>query len=191
MTPDSSALETALSSQLDALWRYAWRLTGNDEDASDLVQRTCLRALEQRHQYKEQGKVLSWLLSIEHRIWLNEMRSRQIRNHQSFNTLDNQREDIKAPENLEPESSVFMDQVVSAVMMLPEAQRHVVMLVCVEGFSYRETAAILDTPIGTVMSRLARGRITIGRKFTHSNREDVTGASNLNNQGTSIERMPT
>jgi len=178
MTVPSPTFEVAIAAELDALWRYAWRLTGHEDDAADLVQRTCLCALEQRHLYQEQGKLRSWLFSIEHRIWLNEIRSRQIRNHRTFNTVTSlvehhDRLETASPSGLvskvsdeqEPDTHLFMNQVVEAVNSLPEGQRHVMLLVCVEGFSYREAATILSLPIGTVMSRLTRARVAIGLHF--------------------------
>ena len=64
-----------------------------------------------------------------------------------------------------PETRLEFDEVVAAVEALPEGQRLVVQLVCVNGFSYSETASILEVAIGTVMSRLARARISIGEQF--------------------------
>jgi RNA polymerase sigma-70 factor (ECF subfamily) len=69
----------SLEAELDALWRFAMRITANNDDASDLVQRTCVRALEKRSTYTPNGKFRSWLFQIQHRIWLNELRSRKMR----------------------------------------------------------------------------------------------------------------
>jgi len=198
MTAPKPTLEVAISTELEALWRYAWRLTGHEEDAADLVQRTCLRALEQRHHYKEQGKARSWLFSLEHRIWLNEVRARQIRTHRSFNTVTSSvehfdgtdsaanRSEGKASSDVEPENNLFMNQIVEAVEALPEAQRHVMLLACVEGFSYREVADILSLPIGTVMSRLARGRIAVGKLF----QRDLPDTSADTTSSTSKSKSP-
>lgn len=156
--------------ELDSLWRFALKLTTSRDDAADLVQRTCLRALEQRDSYRAQGKLRNWLFRIEHRIWLNELRSRQIRNHRSFTPGLVAEDDVLAAEHSiespdNPENNLLLHQVADAVESLPEAQRLVMVLVNVEGFSYREAAEILDTPIGTVMSRLARARIAVGKKM--------------------------
>lgn len=172
-----------LERELEALWRFALKLTGNADDSADLVQRTCLRALEQRQNYKPQGKLRSWLFSIEHRVWLNELRSRQIR---SYHPLDSTTGSVAAIRGIavnldeaqpsdDPETNVLLDQVYGVVEALPEAQRMVVLLVCVEGFSYREAAGILDVPIGTIMSRLARARVSIGQQVLN----DQSSFSNL------------
>jgi len=159
-----------LQSELDSLWRFALKLTNSDDDAADLVQHTCLRALEQRSHYRPEGKLRSWLFRIQHRIWLNELRSRQVRQTRSFNT--SQDADMGSTEESDhvvgdirvdlPEGHVLFSQIVEAVNALPEAQRLVMLLVNVEGFTYKETSEILETPIGTVMSRMSRARLTIG-----------------------------
>lgn len=153
--------------ELPALWRFALQITQNKHDAEDLVQRTCVRAMEQCDRYTDTGKLKSWLFRIAHNIWKNELRSRTIR----------ERGDLLAvnPEGLEPaelgrdtatpETSLEFQEVVTAVEALPESQRLVVQLVCVSGFSYAETASILEVAIGTVMSRLARARIAIGEQL--------------------------
>lgn len=171
MNAAENEVTEGLVDELDALWRFALKLTTNKDDAADLVQRTCLRALEQRHNYNSQGKLRSWLFSIEHRVWLNELRSRQVRRYQSLNTANgtvSDMSDIVANSNElqspdDPEINLLLDQVYNVVEGLPEAQRMVILLVCVEGFSYRETSEILDVPIGTIMSRLARARVSIGQ----------------------------
>ena len=161
----------ALEAELDALWRFALRLTASQDDAADLVQRTCVKAMEQHHKYTGKGSYRSWLFSIEHRIWLNELRSRHLRNHVSYDNLSaaadlDHRHEIQTvgvSGAVDVETHCLLDQVSEAVQALPEAQRLVMLLVCVEGFTYGESAKILDLPIGTVMSRLARARVAIGQ----------------------------
>ncbi len=172
----------SLESELDALWRFGLRLTANSDDAADLVQRTCVRALEQRHKYSAQGKFCSWLFQIQHRIWLNELRSRKIRARDSLDTTCTTTESasgkvfsLDAEESSDiAETQVFLDQVFGAVERLPEAQRMVVELVLVEECTYQEAADILHIPIGTVMSRLARARVAIGKFQFESERTSQT-----------------
>jgi len=153
--------------ELPALWRFALQLTRDKHDAEDLVQRTCVRAIEQSDQYHDTGKLKSWLFRMAHNIWKNELRSRAVR--QRGNLLAVNPEGLEASElgrdNSTPETRMELQQVVSAVEALPEGQRLVTQLVCVSGFSYAETASILDIAVGTVMSRLARARVTIGEQF--------------------------
>ena len=158
-------LPLILPKLLPRLWRFAIRLARHQQDAEDLVQRTCVRALERRHQYQEGSAVLSWLFSIMHSIWLNEIRTRQVRRNGQLEWDDDSIELIDNGMEGNPEHDLFYRQVIAAVEALPEAQRSVMLLVAVEGLSYREAAEILDIPLGTIMSRLARARISIGEKF--------------------------
>lgn len=177
MSTDTQQIGRLLVAELERLWRFAWRLTGHHADASDLVQRTCLRALERADQYQDRGKISSWLLRIMHNIWINEIRARNIRQQGAFSQLagaQNQPEtqdyaSVDGQGFIEPESNLLLHQVHHEVEALPEAQRIVMLLICVEGYSYRESAEILDVPIGTIMSRLARARMTIGQAMQQSN----------------------
>jgi len=187
-------LAQSLTDELDAMWHFALRLTANQADAEDLVQRTCLKALEEAGGYKEQGRIRNWLFKIEYRIWLNVLRARQIRHAGSFknSSYNDAQFDEHAADSLKvfdaeasavhhelanthsPESQLQLQQIYEQVESLPEAQRLVVTLVCVEGFTYQETAQILDIPIGTVMSRLARARRTLGEAMLGGNIADRT-----------------
>jgi RNA polymerase sigma-70 factor (ECF subfamily) len=168
-------LPAMLPGMLPRLWRFGLRLTANQHDAEDLVQRACVRALERRHQWQAGTSALSWLFSIMYSIWLNEVRARQIRGRASMEWQDDLVENLEDPSGRNPESELLHRQVINAVESLPEAQRAVMLLVAVEGLSYREAASVLDVPIGTVMSRLARARISVGQKFgvTHESRAPV------------------
>ena len=161
----SEDLSTALPALLPRLWRFALRLAVNRHDAEDLVQRACVRALERRHQLQPGTSLMSWLFSIAHTVWLNELRARQIRSRASMQWSEEHSDPLAEAAALTPEMDAMHRQVVAAVEQLPDAQRAVMLLVAVEGLSYREAAEALDVPIGTVMSRLARARLTIGRHF--------------------------
>jgi RNA polymerase sigma-70 factor (ECF subfamily) len=133
-------------------------LSHHRDTADDLVQATCLRALERAAQFSPGTRLDHWLFSILHSIWLNEVRSRRVREGQGF---------VEAAEALTfdgaatTETHILAMQVMDHVHALPEAQRSVVFLCYVEGLSYREVADVLDIPIGTVMSRLAAARARI------------------------------
>ena len=151
---------------LPRLWRFALRLTRHHDDAQDLVQRSYVRALERRHQWQSGSSLLSWLFAIMHSIWMNELRSAQRRREGNLGSEDDAYEELADPSpGSDPEYQMMFKQVVQSVQSLPEAQRLVMVLVAVEGLSYREAADVLDVPIGTVMSRLARARLTIGEQF--------------------------
>ncbi|OWV92170.1 RNA polymerase subunit sigma-24 [Rhizobium sp. R635] len=148
-------IRSGLTENLARLWRYGLVLSHQRDVADDLVQATCLRALERAEQFIPGTRLDRWLFSILHSIWLNEIRSRRVRQGQGF---------VDAGETLtfdgahDTETHVMAGQVLKQVSALPEAQRTVVFLAYVEGLSYREVAGILDIPIGTVMSRLAAAR---------------------------------
>jgi RNA polymerase sigma-70 factor, ECF subfamily len=166
-------LQRQLPQLLPRLWRFALRLTRHQADAEDLLQRCCLRALEKRGQWRPDSVLLSWLFSIMHSIWLNELRSAQRRREGSLD-VEVQIEDFEDQGTAgDPEYQLLCRQVVDAVEALPEAQRVVMILVAAEGFSYREAAQILEVPIGTVMSRLSRGRLTVGSRFLHRPGKDA------------------
>jgi RNA polymerase sigma-70 factor, ECF subfamily len=161
----ASDLPRQLPQVLPRLWRFALRLAGDRQDAEDLVQRACVRALERQHQLRPGTSMLSWLFSIVHSVWLNEVRARQVRKHRSLEWSDELVEAVADPAAIDPETYALHQQIVSAVDRLPEAQRAVMLLVAVEGLSYREAAIALEIPIGTVMSRLARARLSIGEAW--------------------------
>jgi RNA polymerase sigma-70 factor, ECF subfamily len=157
--------QTALPGLTPRLWRFALRLTQHQGDAEDLVQRSYVRALERRHQWQTGTSLLSWVFAIMHSIWMNELRSAQRRREGSL-AADQDFDDVIEPSSsADPEYQLMCKQVIQAVNDLPEAQRIVMTLVAVEGLSYRETADVLDVPIGTVMSRLARARLSVGQRF--------------------------
>jgi RNA polymerase sigma-70 factor, ECF subfamily len=161
-------LQRQLPHLLPRLWRFALRLTRDAHDAEDLVQRSCVRALERRSQWQTGTAMLSWLFAIEHSIWLNELRSAQRRRTGSLDAQTPEQEELlmaAASPIGNPEQGLHYRQVVTAVESLPEAQRVVMLLVAVEGLSYREAADVLAVPIGTVMSRLARARLQVGQRF--------------------------
>lgn len=158
-------LLTGLPQLMPRLWRFALRLTQHQADAEDLVQRSYVRALERRHQWQPGTSLVSWVFAIMHSIWMNELRSAQRRREGSL-AADQEFDDVMEPSSsADPEYKMMCKQVVQAVNALPDAQRIVMTLVAVEGLSYRETADVLDVPIGTVMSRLARARLSIGQRF--------------------------
>ena len=156
-------LADQLTSLLPRLWRFALRLTRQREDAQDLVQRSCVRALERRHQWNPATPALPWLYAILHSIWLNELDARRLRLVGRVDSED--APDVADTATADPETALFYRQVIAAVEALPAAQRVVMLLVGVEGFSYREASDVLGVPIGTVMSRLSRARVAIGERF--------------------------
>lgn len=133
-------------------------LTRDNTLANDLAQNTALRALEKADLYKAGTDLDRWLFTIAHRIWLNEMRASAVQRAGGLVPLE--KVELADPGN-DAETNIFARQVLDRVLELPEAQKETVLLVYIEGFSYKEAAGILEIPIGTVMSRLAAARKTL------------------------------
>jgi RNA polymerase sigma-70 factor (ECF subfamily) len=158
-------LSSLLVDMLPRLWAFALRISGNRHDAEDLVQRACVRALEREHQLQQDTSPLSWVFSIMHSIWINELRARKVRNRNAVEWDDQLLETVPDPSGSNPETEVLHREVLRAIERLPEAQRAVILLVAIEGLSYKEAADVLAVPIGTVMSRLSRARQALAALF--------------------------
>ncbi len=173
-TRPQNVVRDGLRDHLVRLWRYGLVLSGRRDVAEDLVQATCLRALERADQFQPGTRLDRWLLSILHSIWLNEVRARQIRQGAGF---------VDAETHLsfdgagQIETGIMAAQVMREVQGLPEAQRNTVFLVYVEGLSYREAADVLAIPIGTIMSRLATARETLGRRAGQPDSRSISEAN--------------
>lgn len=160
---------------LDALYRSALRLTRKPEDAEDLVQETYLRAYRYRHRFQPGTNEKAWLFTILTNVFRNRLR-RQPPPQEPIDVPERdfyiyeqlQREGLPlhlmSPEELVVERG-FGREVKKALEELPVPMRMVVLLVDVEDFSYKEVARILGIKIGTVMSRLHRGRRLLQKKL--------------------------
>lgn len=156
-------IERQLIALLPRLRRFARGLTGTVEDADDLVQTACERAVERIDQWRPGTRLDSWMYRIVQNAFIDFRRAEASRR----NRLDAMAVDIQPSSDGEAaaEARVTLDRVREFLGELHDDQVSVVLLVCVEGFSYRETADILEIPTGTVMSRLARARRAIGEHF--------------------------
>jgi RNA polymerase sigma-70 factor (ECF subfamily) len=166
-------VKAGLAPNLTRLWRYGLVLSGARDVADDLVQATCVRAIERADQFQAGTRLDRWLFAILRSIWLNELRARRVREGGGFVDAS---EALVVDGGREIETNIFAAQVLREVGGLPEAQREAVLLVYVEGLSYREAADVLAAPIGTVMSRLAAARATLGKlQATPGRRPVVAG----------------
>lgn len=138
------------------LQRFAYSLTGTKADADDLMQSTFLRAIENLDKWAVGSRLDSWMYKMAQNIHYNNIRHNSVtqRHVQSVHSEDaNSHDGVKDVMNKNT-----LKRVSSSIDTLPTEQRSVLLLVAVEGFGYQETATILDVPIGTVTSRLARAR---------------------------------
>ena len=140
-----------IAEQIPRLRRYARALTGERSAADDLVQDTLERALSRFHLWRQGSDLRAWLFTIMHNIFVNQARSRARHRHEA---LENEAELVHARE---PDWLELRD-LDDALARLPLEQRAVVLMVGLEQFTYEEAARVLDIPLGTVMSRLSRGR---------------------------------
>jgi RNA polymerase sigma-70 factor, ECF subfamily len=139
-----------LTEYLDGLYGYARILTRNRSEAEDLVQETCLRALRAMARWNPESNVKSWLFSILRNIWLNQLG--QAKTAARVVALAN--EDLHSG----CVGGIERGQVRNAIEQLPLEAREIILLREYEELSYEEIATLLDCPVGTVMSRLARAR---------------------------------
>ncbi|MFS4579748.1 RNA polymerase sigma factor [Phaeobacter sp. C3_T13_0] len=147
-----------LTSIYPRLWRFCLVLTKSRPAADDLAQATSERAISQADKFEIGTDLDRWLFTIARRIWLNDIRSAKVRSGRGLVSV----EDTDLEDNSPPvETNIFAHQVLERIQALPEGQRLCVLLVYVEGYSYREAADMLGIPIGTVMSRLSTARRAI------------------------------
>lgn len=149
-------LRSRLIQLIPRLRRFAVAITGDFDQADDLVQETCVRALSHLAQWQEGTRLDSWMYRIAQNIWLDNMRSKKARGpHVPLEVSG----DISGTDGrVVVEGRLSLAVVAAGMAKLPEDQRVLVALVCIDGLSYKEAAEITDAPIGTVMSRLARAR---------------------------------
>jgi len=146
---------------LDSLYGTALRLTRRPQDAEDLVQDTYLKAFRSAHQFERGTNLKAWLFTILHNTYRN-MRRHDVRtpvdvDSEAVDRAADGAGDRETPEQLLSRATLDAD-LQAALDALPEAFRQAVWLRDVEELSYAEIAGVLDVPIGTVMSRISRGR---------------------------------
>ena len=147
-------------SELAAVWprlrRFAHALTRNPADADDLAQTTAEKAFKSFGQFQPGTRFDSWLFQICRTSWIDTVRSRARR--AAHEAPDELAESVGYDPRPATDAAIDLARAQLMMQRLPEEQREVVALILIEGFGYRETAEILKQPIGTVSSRLARGR---------------------------------
>ena len=151
--------EEELVELLPRLRRFARGLARHASDADDLCQAAIERALKSREQWQQGTRLDSWMYRITRNLWIDERRAADRRGVQT--PIDDKVVQIAGAGAAEVEAGALRGDVDGAMARLPDEQREVVMLILVEGYAYREAADILEVPIGTVTSRLARGRETL------------------------------
>jgi RNA polymerase sigma-70 factor, ECF subfamily len=172
-SPERVEFEEAVLALADDVWRVARRLARDVPEAEDLVQETYVRAIRSWRSYEPGTNLRAWLLRILHNYAIDQARRRQRApdaepleegDYYLYNRLEEAGREPNADQDRVDER-LSQDDVVAALSAVPHDFRDVVVLVDIGDFSYADAAQILEIPIGTVMSRLHRGRRILKREL--------------------------
>ena len=147
--------KAAIAQELPRLRRYARALLRDASEADDLVQDCVARALEKIGQWRDDDNPRRWLFTIMHNLFVDQDRARRRRTQIAQAAALAPGEAFEPPRQL---NQLILGEIMDALHELPDDRREAVLLVGVEGLSYRDAAAALGVPVGTFMSRLGRGR---------------------------------
>ena len=150
-----------LESQIPRLRRYSRALTRDTQRADDLVQDTLVRALMKQDRWEPGTNLRAWLFTLMHNQYVNNVR----RATREAGTIDIDDVSSSLVATTDPTASRQLYELERALGQLAAEQREVILLVGLEGFSYEDAAKILAVPVGTVRSRLSRGRESLRRQF--------------------------
>ena len=172
---DPDTFAQAAMPLMDQLYSAALRMTRNAADAEDLVQETYLKAYRGYERFEEGTNLKAWMYRILTNSYINRYRAKQRRPDESdladvedmylYRRLGGEQSTVGASAEDAFLSSVTDEQVKAAIEAIPENFRIAVLLADVEGFAYKEIAEILEVPIGTVMSRIHRGRKALEKQL--------------------------
>lgn len=147
---------TRMVELLPRLRRFAYALTGDLDQGDDLVQEACVRALSRVDRFEPGTRFDSWMFRITQNLWLDRLRSSRVRG--PVTDLEAASATAHTDGRAVVESRLTLELVSRAIAKLPHDLQVLIALVCIDGLSYQEAAEVTGTPIGTVMSRLARAR---------------------------------
>jgi len=164
-----SEFHRLIEQQIPRLRRYARALTRNRERADDLVQDTLSRALDKEQFWQPGTNLRAWLFTIMHNQNVNNVRLAVVRESR----MVDMEQLSPMPATTDPTASRQMFELERALAQLPVEQRQVILLVGLEGMSYEDAAGILNVPVGTVRSRLSRGRDILRKLLDMEGRPSV------------------
>ena len=162
-----------LEPQIPRLRRYSRALTRDPQRADDLVQDTLVRALMKQDRWEPGTNLRAWLFTLMHNQYVNNVR----RANREAGTIDIDDVSSSLVATTDPTASRQLYELERALGQLAAEQREVILLVGLEGFSYEDAAKILAVPVGTVRSRLSRGRESLRRRFGIEEKIDPSLAS--------------
>jgi len=168
--PRPETIDGLVSEHLDAVYRYAFRLTGQSADAEDLTQQTFLVAQQKSGQLRDRSAARGWLCAI-----LRSLVAKLYRNRREIDgtSLDWQVETVAEDVDPDPEAPLVLEELQAAIDQLPPDFKEVLLLFYFEQCSYRQIAAKLDLPPGTVMSRLSRAKAHLRRRLIRPSCENT------------------
>lgn len=180
---DVQAFDVLVRRYKDQLLNFVFRFVGNRVDAEDIVQETFLRVFKNKHYYKEIAKFSTWVYTIAGNLAKTELRRRKRRKVFSVSNFVNEERDYDIPDsNRNPEKevdgSIKDGYIQEAIDKLPPKFKEVILLRDVQGFAYEEISQILSIPLGTVKSRVNRGRLKLQEDLSFLFEGETT-----NNQG--------
>lgn len=163
----SDSQREALMAELGGLRRFCYSLTGDGADADDLLQATVEKLLHKG--IPVDAHVAKWSYRVCKNVWIDELRSREVR-QRSPEVLPGETEALSSEDIAAGERE--LDSISAALDRLPDEQRLALTLVAVEGMSYAEAAEVLEVPLGTIMSRIARARKQLLQYYTPAGRRE-------------------
>ncbi len=163
---DVQAFEMLVRRYKNQLVNYVYRFVGTRSDAEDIVQETFLRVFKNKHYYKEIAKFSTWVYTIAGNLAKTELRRRKRRKIFSVSNFVNENRDYDIPDEdhnpeREVDGTIKEDLIQKAIEKLTPKFREVILLRDVQGFAYEEISQILNIPLGTVKSRVNRGRLRL------------------------------
>lgn len=156
MTSARDRIGRDLIAFLPNMRRFGYTLSRSATMADDLVQSACERALASAASFQPDSRFDAWIFRIMRNLWIDQVRRGRTAGPQD--DISDRHDLVGADGEREVHFRLELAEVSRAIMELPEEQREILLLVCAEDMAYKEVAALLDLPIGTVMSRLARAR---------------------------------
>ena len=163
----SDSQREALMAELGGLRRFCYSLTGNAADADDLLQTTVEKLLHKG--MPEDAHAAKWSYRVCKNVWIDELRSRDVR--QRYPLIADEEDESHSTEKI-ADGEREIEAVSAALEKLPEDQRLALSLVTIEGKTYAEAAEILEVPVGTIMSRIARARKNLLQHYSPKSDRD-------------------
>ena len=178
---DALSFETIVNAYYEPLYRFAYSLSQRESDACDLTQETFYRYATKGHQLRDKSKVKSWLFTTLYRHFIGQQRRDSRFPHFDVTSIDHELPNVAPSVARDTDGSTAIE----ALSQVSEIYRAPLALLYLDDHSYREIADALDIPIGTVMSRLARGKDQLRRLLADPSAQSVSNITPLDSEAKS------